>query len=176
MKFGDFHDAFQGENSLTGHFCHYDRCQAGRKKSNLDLELEAVLKEFKNDCRVTDLSNSVRREIRNRRLIRRKVSVARMAVGVLIGSAVVYFVILMMPIAENWFNMARDGLMSIEPFFRSVLAANNTVVIETTDIIISTLSYKGLIGIVSAVWVLSLVFLFIQSKEFLIKLRLLLNR
>jgi hypothetical protein len=69
-----------------------------------------------------------------------------MAVGVLIGSAVVYFVILMMPIAENWFNMARDGLMSIEPFFRSVLAANNTVVIETTDIIISTLSYKGLSG------------------------------
>jgi predicted anti-sigma-YlaC factor YlaD len=176
MKCGDFLEALREEDSFVECVRHYKQCPDCRERHKSDFELEAVLRDIKQGCRSVDLSSSVKSEIRIRQIRRRELSAARLTTWVMIGLAVVYFIILVVPIFDNWPNIIREGFQSAESNLGSLIIVKDFGVKEMFDKIVSVGFRKELIGFMIVICVLSLAVLVIQSKEYLIKLRLMLNR
>lgn len=176
MKCSDFIESLYGEDSFAECVSHYRRCPICREKYKSDFELESYLKNIMPDYRDIDLSVSIKREIRNRQIRRRELSIARVATWVLTGLATVYFVIWIGAVFGGWVNLTCDGLQSFGLVLKSLMPANDIKVSVAVDKIISIKNSNELIGILVVICALSLSALFVQSKEYLIKLRLMLNR
>lgn len=176
MKCGDFLQKLHEEDSFAECVRHYKQCPNCRERYKSDFELEAVLRDIKHDCRSADLSGSVKSEIRHRQIRRRELSAARLATWAMVGLAVVYFMILVVPIFDNWPNIIREGFQTAESNLESLIVVKDFGVKETFDKIISVGYRKELIGFMIVICVLSLAVLVIEFKEYLIKLRLILNR
>ncbi len=176
MKCGDFIETLHEEDSFAECVRHYKQCPDCRRRYKSDFELESVLRDIKQGCRSVDLSGSVKNEIRSHQIRRRELSAARLTTWVLIGLAVAYFIILAVPIFDNWPNIIREGFQSAESNLGSLIISRDFGIKETFDKVISIGFRKELIGFMIVICVLSLAVLVIQSKEYLIKLRLMLNR
>lgn len=175
MKCVDFIEALYEGESFEACIRHYGQCPDCREKYRAEYEMEVALRGLNRDCRNYDLSNSVRKEIRNRQIRARELSAARLVVWLIIGIAIAFFVISVIPFVSGWRNIAQEGLKSAESS-GNLLSAINSRIHQAANRILSMEINKELIGFLLVMCGLSLTALFIQSKEFLVRLRVRLNR
>lgn len=175
MKCGDFLEALHGEDSFADCARHYNQCSDCRERYKSDFALESALRGINNECRNIDISASVRREIRDKQIRKRELSTAKIIIWGAIILASVYLAVSMIPIMADWSASAISGLNKARSSISSLMAGTAGIQ-EKTDKIFS-MGYNGeVFGALLVICGLSMVFLFIQSKEFLVRLRMRLNR
>jgi predicted anti-sigma-YlaC factor YlaD len=175
MKCAEFINKLYRDDSFDECASHYRVCQACRIMYKDEYELEKALRDLGNDSREFDISGAVKREIRTRRIKNRELSLAKISIWALIGLATVYCIWLMAPIAVNWIGLLFNGLQSVGISFGTILTGCAAISEKTGKSLAMGIN-KEFVYLMAAICGLSMIILFKESKEFLVKLRFMLNR
>jgi hypothetical protein len=175
MKCAEFIGKLYRDDSFNECADHYGVCQACRTIYKEEYELEKALRNLGNDSREYDISGAVKREIRARRTRNRELSLAKISIWTLIGISTAYSIWFIAPIAVDLIGLLFNGLLSAGMSFSMILtgfAAN----FEKTGKSLAIGINNEFVYLMAAICGLSIIILFVESKEFLVKLRFMLNR
>jgi hypothetical protein len=175
MKCAEFISKLYRDDSFNECASHYRVCQACRIMYKDEYELEAALQNLGGDVREFDISGAVKREIRARRTRNRELSLAKTSIWTFVGLAAAYFIWLIAPITVDWVGLIFNGLRSTGITFSSILTGCAAISEKTGKSWAMGIN-KEFVYLMAAIGGLSMIILFIESKEFLVKLRIMLNR
>jgi hypothetical protein len=154
---------------------HYGSCPECRVKYKDDFRLELALKGLGNDCREFDLAASVKKAIKIKQRTRRELSIAKWFVWTFAGLVSLILGYLAIPMASNWFGKILAEPQPVgKPFGWLTLLINNAHY-QLNNVRLSEAD-RGLIYLALIFLVIAILFLAIELKGFLVRLRVILNR